>query len=247
MNEIIDALVRQMTEVERRQSFSYVRPQDAATLILVDRSGAGPKVLVGRRHHGHRFMPGKYVFPGGQVDPLDRRMANAVHLDPHVEARLMRLMPRPSRLRARALALAAIRETFEETGFLLGMPKLAPPAAVDGAWAAFAQARVYPDLADIHFIARAITPPKAPRRFDTRFFTADASAIGHRVEGVVGPNAELVELLWIPIAETQRLDMAAVTRTVLKDLEHRVAAGMSRDLPVPFYRILHRRFTRVLL
>jgi hypothetical protein len=35
------------------------------------------------------------------------------------------------------------------------------------------------------------------RRFDTRFFTADASAITHHVEGVIHAEAELVELVWV--------------------------------------------------
>jgi hypothetical protein len=46
----------------------YFRPKDAATLILIDRSGDKPKVLVGKRHDKVVFMPGKYVFPGGRVD-----------------------------------------------------------------------------------------------------------------------------------------------------------------------------------
>ena len=68
-------------------------------------------------------------------------------------------------------------------------------------WAEFAKARVHPDLGNIHFIARAITPPRRPKRFDTRFFTADVSAVAHTIEGVVGPDSELVELIWVPIEE----------------------------------------------
>ena len=43
----------------------YMRPRNAATLIIIDRKGKEPKVLMGRRHSGHKFMPGKFVFPGG--------------------------------------------------------------------------------------------------------------------------------------------------------------------------------------
>ena len=77
--------VKRMNEVERDLSSHYVRPKDAATLILVDRSGRVPKVLLGKRHHGHKFMPGKFVFPGGRVDPADQRMPIARTLHPRTE------------------------------------------------------------------------------------------------------------------------------------------------------------------
>ena len=112
--------VERMNEVERDLSYAYVRPKDASTLMLVDRSGPVPKVLLGKRHQRHKFMPGRYVFPGGRVDPADRLMPVARPLDPHAEAHLMKRLQRASPVKARAFALAAIRETFEETGLLLG-------------------------------------------------------------------------------------------------------------------------------
>ncbi|MCZ7657244.1 MAG: NUDIX hydrolase [Xanthobacteraceae bacterium] len=237
-------LAERLTRVERDQSFANSRPKDAATLIIVDRSGARPKVLLGRRHESHRFMPGKFVFPGGRVEPLDRLMPTATGLDPHVEARLMRYVSRPTPSRAQALALAAIRETFEETGLMLGRRAEAPVPVPGGPWAAFAEARVLPDLASLHFIVRAITPPRRPRRFDARFFAADASLIAHRVDGIVGPDAELTELIWIPIAEAKRLDMPTITQVALEELESRVARGLGHDLPSPFYRMLQKKFVR---
>jgi 8-oxo-dGTP pyrophosphatase MutT (NUDIX family) len=160
---------------------------------------------------------------------------------------LLRNVARPSAALARALALAAIRETCEETGLLVGTPGRCVSAAVDGAWGAFAEADVLPDLGVLHFVARAITPPRRTRRFDTRFFAADAVAIAHRLEGVIGPQSELVELLWMSIEEARRLDMAAITGVVLQELELRIAAGFGRELQVPFYRMRHRRFVRKLL
>ena len=97
------------------------------------------------------------------------------------------------------------------------------------------------------FIARAITPPRRPKRFDTRFFTADASAVAHKIEGVVGPDSELVELAWVPIEEATHLDMPTITGVVLEELAARVAAGMGHDLPVPFYFMIERQFFRELL
>ena len=117
----------QLTRTERDQSFPNLRPKDAATIILIDRSSAEPKVLMGRRHHGHKFMPSKFVFPGGRVDVSDRYVPVVGELDPRVEARLMQRLRRPSRIRARVLAVAAIREAFEETGILLGTRVATPP------------------------------------------------------------------------------------------------------------------------
>ena len=92
----------------------------------------------------------------------------------------------------------------------LGFP---PPAIVTppGAWEAFAKAGIIPDLSQVHFIARAITPPNRNRRFDSRFFAAEVSAIAHRADGFVGPDKELVELVWLPITEARRLDMPGIT------------------------------------
>jgi 8-oxo-dGTP pyrophosphatase MutT (NUDIX family) len=174
-------------------------------------------------------------------------MASARPLDCAAEERLMRAVKRPSPLKARALALAAIRETYEETGLLLGSPAGAGPETPPGPWAAFGEAGILPDLAAIHFVARAITPPRRPRRFDTRFFTADAGAIAHRIDGMIGPDAELVELVWMPIAQARHLDLPAITAVVLEELEARIAAGLRHDLPVPFYQMRHRHFVRELL
>ncbi|MGD9921192.1 MAG: NUDIX hydrolase [Pseudorhodoplanes sp.] len=246
MRELTD-LEQRLTAAERDRSSPNVRPRDAATLIIVDRSGTVPKVLLGKRHHGHKFMPGKFVFPGGRMEPNDRLMPVAAPLNPFTERYLMRSMQRPSAGRARGLALTAIRETFEETGLVLGAPRSENVPAPAGPWADFANAGFYPDLSSLHFIARAITPSRRPRRFDTRFFAVDAATIAHRVENVVHPDAELVELVWMPIADARSLDMPTITGVVLQELQARVAAGFGHDLPVPFYRMPRKVFYRELI
>ena len=238
-------LARRLTETERDQSFANVRPKDASTLILIDRATKVPKVLLGRRNGAAKFMPGKFVFPGGRVEKPDRLAAIASPLDPEVEAHLMRRVQRPTADKARALALAAIRETFEETGLLIGRHRETPP--IPGGPDPFADTGIYPDLAALRFVARAITPPRRPRRFDTRFFAADAETIAHRVDGIIGPDAELVELVWLPITDAQHLDMPTITRVVLEELQARIAAGFDAALPVPFYRMLNRKFRREVL
>jgi 8-oxo-dGTP pyrophosphatase MutT (NUDIX family) len=239
-------LAERSTGAERNQSFPYLRPKDAATIVLMDRSAGSLRVLMGRRHHGHKFLPGKFVFPGGRVEAADRRVPVTGELHPIVEHRLMQRVQRPSRVKARAFAVAAIREAFEETGLLLGKKLEAQPCLPE-AWSAFGSAGVQPDIGDLHLIARAITPPGRPRRFDTRFFAADVAKIVHRIDGAVGPDAEFVELAWVPIAEAKQLDLPTITHVVLENLEARIRDGFSHELPVPYYRMLNRKSVRVLL
>jgi 8-oxo-dGTP pyrophosphatase MutT (NUDIX family) len=239
--ELAEAL---QNEARLRKS-PNVRPRDAATLILLDHSGGTTQVLLGRRHAGHKFMPGKFVFPGGRIEASDRQMSIAGTLDAVVEEKLNVRTKRPSAGFARALALAAIRETFEETGLALGVTDHGPPSsAPEGAWARFAATGVFPTLEGLDFLARAITPPRRPKRFDTRFFVADAALIAHRTPDVVHPDAELVELVWTPLEEAARLDLPLITRVVLSELAAAKKDGMSRFRPRPFYHEQHRRWLR---
>ena len=81
-------------------------------------------------------------------------------------------------------------------------------------WAGFRQSRTCCPISPTSISSRAPSRRRdGPKRFDTRFFTADAQAIGHRIEGVVGADSELVELVWIPIKEAKTLDMPTITAT----------------------------------
>jgi 8-oxo-dGTP pyrophosphatase MutT (NUDIX family) len=231
----------------RDQSHPNVRPRDSATLILIDRAHQVPKVLLGRRHERHRFLPGKFVFPGGRIEPSDKLMAASAALHDRHLARLMLRTKRPSLAKAASFALAAVRETYEETGLMIGVPSADPVPVLPGVWEAFTKAGILPDLSQIHFIARAITPPKRPLRFDSRFFAADVATIARREDGFVGPDKELVELVWLPLNEARKLDMPGITAVVLEELQDRIAADMSYDHPVPLYRMLHKRFVREIL
>jgi len=215
----------------------YRRPRDAATLILIDRSYAKPKVLVGKRHNNVVFMPGKFVFPGGSVDKTDNRVPVAAPIPPELEANLMKGSPKTEPSRARSLAVAAIREACEETGLCLGCKcDNGGTRKLDGVWQPFADAGLLPDPSSLFLIARAITPPGRVRRFDTRFFTADASSIAHRVEGVIHADAELVELVWLEIGSDSLADLHPMTTRVLQQLDKRLATGPLRhDAPVPFF------------
>ncbi len=237
-----------MTKSERDQSFPDSEPRDAATLMLIDRSGPTPKVLLGRRHHGHKFMPGKFVFPGGRLEPHDAAMSIVSDLHPDIQAKLNIARRRPERrFRPRFGARPRCARPRRRPASCSASSRNEPPATPGEIWAEFAKAKVHPDLGQIHFIARAITPPRRPKRFDTRFFTADATAVAHTIDGVVGPESELVELVWAPISEAARLDMPTITGVILEELLARVEAGMDHELPVPFYFMQDGAFHRDLL
>lgn len=226
----------------------YRRPVDAATLILVDRAGAIPKVLVGRRHDKVVFMPGKFVFPGGRVDTADGRVPVAAPIPAALEANLLKGSPKIAPARARSLAVAAIREACEETGLCLGRRQNGAVPALSGPWKPFADAGLLPDPSGLFLIARAITPPGRVRRFDTRFFTADASSIAHRVDGVIHADAELVELVWVELGSKPLADLHPMTKNVLNELDKRLATGALRhDADVPFYHFFSGKMHRDIL
>jgi 8-oxo-dGTP pyrophosphatase MutT (NUDIX family) len=219
-----------------------LRPRNAATLIILDRAKRAPRILMGRRHASLAFMPGKFVFPGGRIEPGDRHMPVAGALSNRANDALALRAPGGVGGLGRALALAAIRETFEETGLMLGTRDYGPPdTAPAGTWAAFREAGVMPDLEALHLIARAVTPPGRVRRFDTRFFAVDRAAIVHEVPGIVSAEAELVELAWVTFAEARALDLPRITGIVLDDLEVQVKGGFAPYLPIPYYYQRHGR------
>ncbi len=208
-----------------------VRPRDAATLILIRRDGPMPQVLMGRRHGGHDFMPDKWVFPGGRIDRSDFHAPHATPLRPDVAARLEKTTS-PSR--ARALALTAVRETFEETGLLLARP--APPRPGAGPWREFMAQGAAADLDALRFIARAITPPSRHKRFDARFFMAEADRLLSLDRQ--GDCGELDEIAWVALDEALGLDLPSVTRFVLREIPEHLA---DPDRPAPSLRFLHGR------
>lgn len=212
-----------------QKGITSLRPKDAATLILVRRDAASPRVLMGKRAGGSVFMPDKYVFPGGRVDPQDGKALAWAELRPEVEAKL-RLH---SRRNPRAFALTAIRETFEETGLIVGRSAEMPESCPSG-WEDFHKLDVVPDLSPLTFIGRAVTPPSRPRRFDARFFMAEAeeALIDERppVDG-----AELSDLQWVTLADAMKLDLPSVTRFMLGEIEERLAKPGKVQGP-PFLR-----------
>jgi len=208
-----------MSEAESPHKPRALRPRDAATLILVRRDAAQPRVLMGKRHEAHKFMPGKYVFPGGRVDLSDCRVQPARALEVPVAGKLLsRMRGKPSPARAQGLAMAAVRETFEEVGYVVGTAgNIAPTRSA--AWAQFHQTGYGADLSGLKLLARAITPPGRPRRFDTRFFIADANVIANPDNPLTPETDELLTPHWVTIEEARQLDLPWITGQILKRLE----------------------------
>lgn len=158
-------------------------PQDAGSLVLVRQGPGGPEVLLGRRAGKHRFLPNVYAFPGGRVDSCDRLelpFKPLVNINPLLQ---------PS-------AVAAVRETWEETGIPLGL--------LDGA-------RLRPDLSGLHYLCRAITPAESPIRFHARFFLRDVTGMPL----ALGGSGELLDLAFRPLEAALRLPLADITEFVL--------------------------------
>jgi 8-oxo-dGTP pyrophosphatase MutT (NUDIX family) len=203
-----------------------VRPRSAATVMIIRRDGPKPRVLMGKRHGGHSFMPDRWVFPGGRIDPADYRAPFATDLKPDVTA-VFDAYLKPGK--GRALALAAVRETFEEAGLLLAKAARSRPAA--GPWRTFVEQGALADLEALDVVARAITPPQVGKRFDTWFLLADAERLMSLERQA--DCGELEEIAWVDFDEAQTLPLPTVTRMMIKESVERMK---DPTRPKPFLR-----------
>ncbi|HVM82901.1 MAG TPA: NUDIX hydrolase [Candidatus Binatia bacterium] len=195
-----------------RNLSSPVRPADAAGLVLIRAArNAEPEILLGRRHMRAGFLPDIYVVPGGRVDASDSRPSGFPEsLAPGVATSLA---SGGSRRPALAFPRAALRETFEETGLLVGTAGTAARTPALPVWQAYAAARLVPDFAQLDFICRAITPVTSKRRYNTRFFLGD----GALARGEVRGDGELEDLGWRPVSALSGLNIVDVTEYVLQE------------------------------
>lgn len=236
-------------------------PLDAATVVLmrdVEEGDSSPEVLLLKRHSREAFAAGAYVFPGGVFEDGDYS-PEALALSPVLspEVAVSRVPDVASAEKAQGLWIAALRETFEESGILLAreVDGRLWRASASGA-ARLARQREALRLGEVTFVeivrdmgltlatdllvyfAHWITPESRPMRFSTRFFLAPVP---------VGLNAlpdqvEVVEQLWIcPEEALERhahgeLEMMTVTTKILQSLTGCASAAEAvarlRDTPV---------------
>lgn len=205
--------------------------RNAATVIALRDRDSDPHVLMGQRGAQAAFMPNKFVFPGGAVDAADADVPLATPLPGLCTDRLRE----DSALDlSHALATAAIRELWEETGLVLGEPgKWSAPVPQD--WTSYAATGHVPSAQALQFVFRAITPPGRPRRFDARFFLIDAAEIASDLDDFSAACDELSHLQWVPLAKVREFDLPFITEVVLAEI-----AARTHDLEppnsVPFFR-----------
>lgn len=205
--------------------------RDAATVIVLRDRMTAPRVLMGQRGATAAFMPDKFVFPGGAVDPEDSRVPLAAPLPELCRARLQEDSAADL---SHSLAAAAVRELWEETGLRLGRPGAWPgPPPPD--WTRFAETGLVPRADCMQFFFRAITPPGRPRRFDARFFLVDAGEIAGDPDDFSAASEELSHLQWVPLAEVRALDMPFITEVVLAEVAAR-ARDARPPASIPFFK-----------
>ncbi|MGR3342151.1 MAG: NUDIX hydrolase [Paracoccaceae bacterium] len=188
--------------------------RDAATIILVRDPEHRPHVLMGQRGAHAAFMPNKFVFPGGAVDPADGGVRLAV---PLADVCATRLELASTNQRSDGLVAAAIRELWEEAGLILGAPG-AWDRPVPQGWQDFAATGHLPSAAGMHFVFRAITPPGRTRRFDARFFLVDASHLAGDADDFSQASDELSHLQWVALEQVRGFDLPFITEIVLAEI-----------------------------
>lgn len=205
-----------MTEIVETE---IVTPRDASTLIVIRDRDTVPKVLMGQRGENASFFPSRFVFPGGSVDYVDHSVGLAEPINALCHGRLSQ--HEGDTALTDALVAAAIRELWEETGLLLGTDghwDVPPPTG----WESYAAQGVRPTGAGVSYLFRAITPVSLPKRFDARFFMADAADLRNDPDDFSGADAELSHLQWIPLSEARSFELPHITNVVLDDVDEAI-------------------------
>ena len=205
--------------------------RNASTVIVLRDRFESPRILMGQRGAKAVFMPNKFVFPGGAVDAGDADIPLASPLPDLCAARLSE---DADATLAHAIAVAAVRELWEETGLILGTKgdwDTPPPPD----WETFAATGHLPAASALQFSFRALTPPGRPRRFDARFFLVDADDIASDLDDFDAACDELSHLQWVPLSEARSFDMPFITEVVMAEVEAR-AKDRSPPHSVPFFK-----------
>jgi 8-oxo-dGTP pyrophosphatase MutT (NUDIX family) len=183
---------------------------------------------MGRRSRRAAFVPDFFVFPGGRLDPDDYVVRPATPLD---RAAVKRMGVRGNSALAEALAAAAVRETFEETGLLLsGSGDIGPVAS--GKWMPWKTSGLAPQLDRLAYFGRAITSPISPIRFHARFFIVRAEAL----QGELAGSGELSELRFYPVTDVlAHMPVVDVTEFMLNRIIGYAAAPLNFNPKTPVF------------
>lgn len=209
--------------------------RDAATVIVVRDPRSEPRILMGQRGSKAAFMPNKFVFPGGAVDAGDYSVPLASTLPEQYRTRLTEdLRPETPETAVNALAVAAIRELWEETGMVLGS-RGSWMERPDADWESYAATGHVPSASAMHFVFRAITPPGRSRRFDARFFAVNADQLSGDLDDFSRASDELSHLQWVDLEEARSHDLPFITEVVLAEIEGRLPK-LAAPESVPFFK-----------
>lgn len=203
---------------KRKELTRAPKPRLASTLVLTCGSGKNLRILMGQRSKRHDFMPSVYVFPGGRVDRADSFAKYAGNLSPRTE-RILEAAYTPRR--ARAVALASVRETWEETRLMLGAPSETNRNLTHASYDDFRQAGQLPDLSGIEVFGRAVTPPHRHKRFDAWFFIKN---LGEQTPPRIDDSSELLNVGWFTFDEIEKLETQRATDMMLQVLERYLKA-----------------------
>lgn len=197
------------------------RPKKAATIILWQGPRDNPRILMGKRTSRHDFMPSVYVFPGGRVDRADSYAGSIGEISARTKTVLeAAYSPR----QARALLLAVVRETYEETSLMLGREAEGARNLNHKSYDAFRAAGRLPDISAIEVMGRAITPPRRHKRFDTWFFAKDMNGT-HNLD--TSDSHELLNVGWFTYEQIEDLKTHVATETMLRVMKR----FLSKDNP----------------
>jgi 8-oxo-dGTP pyrophosphatase MutT (NUDIX family) len=196
-------------------------PIPAATLIVVrEPPGRAPELLMVQRAEGMAFAAGAWVFPGGRIDEADRQLAAAYGAD--------------------AAAIAAIRETLEETAVPVAVAPLPDPATARQVQDAVAADEPFAGLLEKHGLkldftaltpfARWVPMFHAVRRFDTMFFIARCPPGEWRPRVIEGECAHAAWLTPAELMERERGGQARLIFPTRRTLERLAQHGSFDDM-----------------
>ena len=203
--------------------------KNAATVVLIRQNEVGYFILMGKRKPTAAFMPSKYVFPGGGWEEQDNLVPVASRINCH-QKELLNL--ETDFVESSNLGITAIRELWEETG--LRLSSKGKFNSFPSNWREFFSEDQVPDVSNLQFFFRAITPPGRTRRFDARFFFCDARYIYNDLDDFNNASGELIFLRWVEISQAKNLELPTITRIVIEHLTTLIKSNFIYDF-IPFY------------